>query len=143
MAYLWDSNILRHYSAKHPVLHENLKRVPISEILIPIVVYAEQLRGRIEGLLKAEPARFLLAQQYLKETQELLSGFAILDVDQRAVSVASQFKQQIKTSKRHADLIIAAQTIAGRHILVTRNTTDFQDIVPAAQLKNWIDNRIG
>ncbi|MGH9847777.1 MAG: type II toxin-antitoxin system VapC family toxin, partial [Blastocatellia bacterium] len=127
MAYLWDSNILRHYSAKHPTLHENLKRAPISEVLIPIVVYAEQLKGRIEGLLKAEPQRLLLAQQHLKESQEMLSGFAILDLDQTAVNVANQLKQQIKTSKRHADLIIAAQTIAGRHILVTRNTVDFQD----------------
>jgi predicted nucleic acid-binding protein len=82
-------------------------------------------------------------EQHLKETQELLSGFAILDLDQTAVNVANQLKQQIKTSKRHADLIIAAQTIAGRHILVTRNITDFQDILPAAQLQNWIDDRIG
>jgi predicted nucleic acid-binding protein len=106
MAYLWDSNILRHYSAKHPVLHENLKRAPITEVLIPIVVYAEQLRGRMEGLFKAEPQRLLLAQQHLKETQEMLSGFAILDLDQTAVNIANQLKQQIKAGKRHADLII-------------------------------------
>ena len=65
MAYLWDSNIVRHYSSKHPLLFENLKRVPSSEILIPLIVYAEQLRGRIEGLLKAEPGKLLVAQHYL------------------------------------------------------------------------------
>jgi hypothetical protein len=66
MAYLWDSNILRYYSAKHPVLEENLKRTSISEVLIPIIVYAEQLRGRIDGLLKADPQRLLFAYNRLK-----------------------------------------------------------------------------
>ena len=62
MPYLWDSNILRHYTAKHPALFDHLKRVPSHEILIPVVVYAEQLRGRVEALLKAEPAKLLQAQ---------------------------------------------------------------------------------
>lgn len=46
MAYLWDSNILRYYTAKHPALLDHLKRVPSHEVLIPIIVYAEQV-GRI------------------------------------------------------------------------------------------------
>lgn len=143
MAYLWDSNILRHYTAKHPALFDNLQRVPSHEILIPVIVYAEQLRGRIEGLLKAEPARLLLAQQHLKSTQELLRGFEVLYLDEAAIAMAEQLKQRIKTRKRYADLIIAAQSIAGHHILVTRNTADFQDLLPSVQLQNWIHERIG
>lgn len=143
MAYLWDSNILRSYSARHSVLYDNLKRVPSHEILIPIIVYAEQLRGRIEGLLKAEPQKLLLAQQHLEATQKLLSDFAVLPLDEAAITVAAQLKQRLKAHKRHADLIIAAQAIAGRHILVTRNTKDFQAWLPAAQLQNWLDERIG
>ena len=27
-------------------------------------------------------------------------------------------------------------------ILVTRNTTDFRDLLPAQQLQNWIDEKI-
>lgn len=95
MAYLWDSNILRHYAAKHPQLLANLERVPRQEVRLPIIVYAEQL------------------------------------------------KQRIKKHKRHADLIIAAQTLAGRHILVTRNTADFRELLPASQWQNWIDDRLG
>jgi predicted nucleic acid-binding protein len=143
MAYLWDSNILRYYSARHPQLHDNLSRVPKHEILIPLVVYAEQLRGRIEGLLKAEPHKLLLAQQRLKATQDILSEFAILDIDEAAIAVAGQLKQQIRTRKRYADMIIAAQTIAGHHILITRNTSDFHDLLPAAMLQNWIDESMG
>jgi hypothetical protein len=36
--------------------------------------------------------------------------------------------------------MIAAMVIAGRHILVTRNRTDFIDVLPTAQLANWIDD---
>lgn len=142
MAYLLDSNILRYYAANHPMLSENLKKVPAHEIRLPIIVYAEQLRGRIEGLLKAEPAKLLLAQEHLTITQELLSSFEVLPFDAAAISLAEQFKQRIKTHKRHADLLIAAQTLAGRHILVTRNTADFRDLLPASQLQNWIDDRL-
>ena len=142
MAYLLDSNILRHYAAKHPVLHDNLKRVPPREIFVPIIVYAEQLRGRIEELLKAEPQKLLLAQEHLQVTQERLKRFEIVPLDAAAITIAEQLKQRIKAHKRHADLIIAAQALAGRHILVTRNTADFRDLLPASQLQNWIDDRI-
>lgn len=143
MAYLLDSNIFRHYAANHPMLMENLKRVSPQEIRVPIIVYAEQMRGRVEELLKAEPARLLTAQQHFSITLELLTNFAVLPLDAAAIAQAEQFKQRIKKHKRHADLVIAAQAPAGRHILVTRNTQDFRDLLPAHQLQNWIDDRFG
>jgi len=42
--------------------------------------------------------------------------------------------------KRYADLMIAAMVVAGQHILVTRNHADFIDVLPTAQLANWIDD---
>jgi hypothetical protein len=36
--------------------------------------------------------------------------------------------------------MIAAMVIAGQHILVTRNRTDFIDGLPTAQWANWIDD---
>ena len=142
MAYLWDSNILRHYAAKHPQLLANLERVPRQKVRLPIIVYAEQLRGRIEELLKAEPRNLLLAQEHLQTTQARLQRFEIVPLDDAAIALAEQLKQRIKKHKRHADLIIAAQTLAGRHILVTRNTADFRELLPASQLQNWIDDRL-
>jgi hypothetical protein len=59
MAYLWDSNILRHYNDAHPLLLANLERIGRDQVFIPIIVYAEQMRGRIDGLLKAESAHVL------------------------------------------------------------------------------------
>jgi hypothetical protein len=42
--------------------------------------------------------------------------------------------------KRDADLMITVIVAAGQHILVTRNQADFRDVLPRAQLANWIDD---
>jgi hypothetical protein len=66
MSLLWDSNILRHYLDDHPRLLANLKKVPRQQVLLPVIVVAEQLRGRTEAILKAEPAHLLHAQLLLR-----------------------------------------------------------------------------
>ena len=48
--------------------------------------------------------------------------------------------EQHRRRRRYADLMIAAMVIAGQHILVTRNRTDFVDVLPTTQLANWIDD---
>jgi len=35
MSFLWDSNILRHYLDDHPLLMENLKKVPRRDVMLP------------------------------------------------------------------------------------------------------------
>ena len=47
-------------------------------------------------------------------------------------AIAARFKSQLKTRKRYADVLIAAQALTGRHILVTRNRDDFRDLLPSA-----------
>lgn len=142
MSFLWDSNILRHYLDDHPRLLENLKKVPRQHVLLPVIVVAEQLRGRSEAMLKAEPAQIARTQELFRQTQTLVSKFQILYFDQQALATAARFKEQVKTRKRYTDVLIAAQTVAGRHVLVTRNTDDFHDLLPPAQLQNWIDDEI-
>ena len=139
--FLWDSNILRYFQAGHPTLQQHLQQVSMDEISLPTVVAAEALRGRSEFLLKATPEQLPLASQQLIETIELIYSFAILPFDEKASNVLNQLIKKIKKKKkRHADLVIAAMTLAGKHILVTRNQRDFIDLLQKHQLVNWIDD---
>jgi len=142
MSFLWDSNILRHYLDDHPLLLENLKKVSRRDVMLPVIVAAEQFRGRMDAILKAQPAQLPRAQQFFQQTQEALNKFQLLYFNDRSLAIAAQLIAQFKTRKRYADVLIAAQAIAGRHILVTRNTTDFRGLLPAQQLQNWIDEKI-
>lgn len=142
MSFLWDSNILRHYLDDHPRLLQNLKKVPRQNVMLPVIVVAEQLRGRSEAILKAEAAQLARAQELFKQTQALLNKFQILYFDEQALAIAARFKSQLKTRKRYADVLIAAQALTGRHILVTRNRDDFRDLLPSAQLQNWVDDEL-
>jgi predicted nucleic acid-binding protein len=36
-------------------------------------------------------------------------------------------------------MMIAAMAKAGRHVVVTRNQKDFENLLPQNQLANWID----
>lgn len=110
--------------------------------MLPVIVVAEQLRGRSEAILKAEAAQLARAQELFKQTQALLNKFQILYFDEQALAIAARFKSQLKTRKRYADVLIAAQALTGRHILVTRNRDDFRDLLPSAQLQNWVDDEL-
>lgn len=142
MSFLWDSNILRHYADDHPRLLVNLRKVHRQEILLSVIVVAEQIRGRADAILKAEPSQLPHLQELFRQTQDRLSRFQILYFDKQSLATVTSLSGQAKTRKRYADVLIAAQTVAGRHILVTRNTRDFGDLLPASQLQNWIDDEI-
>jgi predicted nucleic acid-binding protein len=138
--YLWDANILRAFGQGHATLRSYLLRVPWSEIALPSVVVAEVLRGRCDFALKATPVEVPLAHQRLLDTQQMLSHFQIVVFDAACVTVMEDLRQRHRRRQRYADLMIAAIVVAGRHVLVTRNQADFRDVLPRAQLANWIDD---
>ncbi len=142
MKYLWDSNILRHYLGDHPRLLENLKKINRQDVLLPVVVVAEQFRGRMDALVKAEPSFLFRAQQQFQQTQQMLSRFQILYFDDKSLALVGELIGRFKTRKRYADVLIAAQALASRSVLVTRNTSDFRDLLPPQQLQNWIDEML-
>ena len=113
-------------------------RVPWQEIALPSIVVAEVLRGRCDFALKAIPSEAALAHQRLLETQQQLARFNIIAFDESCAVVLARIRQQHRQRKRYADLMIAAMTEAGNHILVTRNQADFVDLLPQSQLANWI-----
>jgi predicted nucleic acid-binding protein len=138
--YLWDANILRAFGQGHTTLRSYLLHVLWSEIALPSVVIAEVLRGRCDFALKATPAEAPLAHQRLLDTQRMLSQFQIVVFDVACATVMEALRQRHRRRKRYADLMIAAIVAAGQHVLVTRNQSDFSDVLPQAQLANWIDD---
>lgn len=138
--YLWDANIVRHFGQGHLILQLHLLRVPWAEIALPSIVVAEVLRGRCDFALKASPAQAPLAHQRMLETLEMLSRFHAVGFDQSCAGAMERLRRRHRSRKRYADLMIAAMAEAGRHVLVTRNRADFVDLLPQAQLVNWIDD---
>ena len=140
MRYLLDSNTVRAYTKPSLAFLANLQRAAGAELSIPIVVWVEQVRGRQDALIKAQPDRILIEQANLIETNRLLENFSVAYFDDRAVQTLDQLLRLHKSNKRYADVMIAALALAERSILVTRNTKDFADLLPALQLQNWIDH---
>lgn len=138
--YLWDSNILRHYAEGNPVLQAHMLRHRWEEVALPSVVVAEVLRGRCDYALKASPSQAPLAHQLLLQTQDLLRQFNIVTFDQPSAEIMLRLQQKLKSHKRYADVMIAAMAIAGNHVVVTRNTQHFTDLLPHRQLVNWFDD---
>ena len=139
MRYLLDSNILRAYTASHPTLARNLGRIPAEQIGIPFIVVIEQLRGRFDAYLKAEPENLLREQERLLTAQQFLSIYQTIYVNEQAVAVLTALRNSVSTRKRYADVVIAAIALAGGDIVVTRNVDDFRDLLPTDQIQNWID----
>ena len=69
-----------------------------------------------------------------KETE-----FNQLLFDEKCAKALEELKQQHKTHKKYPDLMIAAMAKVGKHIVVTRNLKDFENLLPPNQLANWID----
>ena len=99
----------------------------------------EQLRGRFDAYLKAEPENLLREQARLLAARQFLSLYQTVYVNERAVAELVAPRQRVNTSKRYADAVIAAMALAGDDIVVTRNVEDFRDLLSAARIQNWVD----
>lgn len=139
MKFLLDSNILRAYIDQHPVVVRNIERLADEDLYVASVVLAEQLRGRYDALSKAEPQHLLRMEERLRETQATLQRFQVLWLTPIAIAELLRLQPKVNTRKRHADVIQAALALAENAVVVTRNTKDFRDLLPADKLENWID----
>ena len=137
--YLWDSNIAVHFAHDHPIVTLHVRQVTWSEIALPSPTVAELWRGRAEFALKATPEQIIWAHDQLWQTYLLITKFKVVLFDDEAKEELIRLLKKFKSKKRYADMMIAAMALAGNHVVVTRNTKHFTDLLPPAQLANWID----
>jgi predicted nucleic acid-binding protein len=102
-------------------------------------VVIEQLRGRFDAYLKAEPENLLKEQERLLAAQQFLSIYQTIYVNEQGITELTALRSRVNTRKRYADVVIAAMALAGDDIVVTRNVDDFRDLLPADRIQNWID----
>jgi predicted nucleic acid-binding protein len=137
--YLWDTNIAVHFANIHPTLALHIHRVAWDEIALPSPTVAELWRGRAEFALKATPEQVIWAHDQLWQTHKLITKFRVVLFEEGAREELKMILKKIKSKKRHADILIAAMALAENHIVVTRNTKHFADLVLPHQLAIWID----
>jgi predicted nucleic acid-binding protein len=137
--YLWDTHMVGHSANQHPTLMLHLQRVEWDEIALPTPAVAEVLRGRAEYALKSTPEQIIWAHDQFWQTYLLITKFKVLLFDEEAKEALQKLLKKFKSKKRYADMMIAAMALAGNHVVVTRNTKHFTDLLPPTQLANWID----
>jgi predicted nucleic acid-binding protein len=124
------SNVVRHYEA-----------VPDGEQLaVTAVTWVEVLRGRTDSLLKAANEQELMtATRRLRATEEALSDFLVVHVDEEAAKHFKALLGQKKLKMKRPDMLIACIALANDALLVTRNTKDFKKVA-GLKLANWADD---
>jgi tRNA(fMet)-specific endonuclease VapC len=140
MMYLLDTNTFTHFHSGNPKIARHREALSDPEIGTTIITKIEVLRGRFEFLVKATSVEeFLRAQSLLIRSEEMLSEFPVVFLDQVAVTNFTRLRNT-KGFKKHgrADLLIAGIVLAQKATLVTRNVKDFSGI-PNLKVVNWLD----
>ena len=115
-------------------------QIPAHEIGITIITAEERLRGRLAHLRFVHSKHKSIEEQleayrWLRETIEMIRDFSLLDFDARAYATYQQLSAR-KIRIGTQDLRIGSIVLSVNGILVTGNTTDFNQI-PGLLLEDW------
>ena len=138
---LLDSDTFTLLGYDRPGMAEKLTRARAASVVaLPVFVRAQALRGRLDGLLKANTTDDVLRLQALLTDVEIrLAEYPVIPFDAAGGGHFTRLRTlKVVRSVGLADLLIAAIALAQDATLVTRNTKDFQPI-PGLKLENWAD----
>ncbi len=118
------------------MLRKNLEKFPPDEIFTTIITFEEQMRGWLSFIAKSKNLeQQIYAYQKLHRFLESYRNTSVLDFDEKAAAELEKLKSQ-KIRVGAMDLKIAAIAIANNAILVSRNSSDFEQI-PDLTAKDW------
>jgi tRNA(fMet)-specific endonuclease VapC len=133
--YVFDTDHLSLYGRNLPTIVARVGQTQI-RLTTTAVNVEEQVRGRLKQLAEVkDDERRALAYRWLTETVQLLSGFQVLQYDDRAQTIFRDLKaQRLRVGTQ--DLRIGAIVLAHQGILLTRNRRDFEQI-PGLVIEDW------
>ena len=117
-------------------LQENLDRFSREEIFTTIISFEEQMRGWLAFVARSKTLeQQIYAYQHLQSFLNNYRNALILDFDEKAVAVFRELKAQ-KIRVGTMDLKIAAIAVSQNAILVSRNSSDFSQILNLS-VEDW------
>lgn len=134
--YLLDTDTISLIQRRHPLASAKYRAIPDGQVVVSVISYEEQLRGRLAVISQSKtPEPLLNAYARLREMQEYFCRFRILGFEADAQAMFESLRQKHRRLGT-MDLRIAATALANDAILVTRNTQDFIEI-ENLKLENW------
>jgi tRNA(fMet)-specific endonuclease VapC len=122
MTYLIDTNIVIYLASnRFPELARKVESIPVGQIKLSAIVFAELALGSANGLApKAAVLDRLLRQMPLAPFDE----------------AAARAYAKLPFKRARLDRLLAAHALSLDAVLVTRNVGDFADI-PGLRIENW------
>ena len=129
--YLLDSNIwIYAMNGRHPELREKLESLPLDDVYLSDIVAGELAFGWENSTSPATTKR---------KVEQFLNHFPTLNTDAATARIYGQLRHNLQsrgTPIGMNDFWIAAQALAHKLILVTRNTREFLP-VDGLKLEDW------
>ena len=137
---LFDTDTVTYFSYGNENIRRKIQEVGDEKLAIAVITRNEILRGRADSLLKAASEEELRkAADRFRQTEELLSDFLVVGLDEKAFGHFGRLRKQRNLKKMgRADMLIACIPLANDALLVTRNTRDYKDVA-GLRIENWAD----
>lgn len=137
--YIFDTDhlsVLERGGANAQRLRQRLKNLSSDRVAATIISYEEQMRGWLNYISKAKTVEEQV-KAYKQLKQQLLNycKIPILEFDEQA---AQEFQHLRKQYRRLGvmDLKIASIALANKAVLLTRNSSDFEQIA-GLSIEDW------
>ena len=133
MIYALDTNIISYILNGNAVLEKKLNAVISSgnnKIVIPLIVYYEARRGLLDN-------RAVRKMRSFDKLCVRLNVDSLTAADMDTAAVIYDNKKRAGTLIEDDDILIAAQCVTNKYILVTNNVKHF-DGIDGLNFENWI-----
>lgn len=132
VCYLIDTNTLRALVEKNPFTLAHYRRVFSDRILIPVIVYTEEVKGWVNppgNDEKKADTCYKMLMRYLA----VMGNHRVLPYSDEAKTVVSSLPANIGVRDKR----IAACAIAIGYTVVTTNDKDFKYLLPEDRYVDW------